>query len=152
MRLRMGELKSVIREALTPAMTQEFVHALQRQPGASVKLDNYGGMTNVFVTRFSGDAEKLEDDLTAIAERHGWSLLSGDDKRGPTWWFEPKPDAKGPIPRKRVPSKLYHVTRERNLDGIMSQGWFQATGPHQERFGVTLIGRTWPRRLRRREG
>lgn len=125
--LPLGTLRRLIQEAIKQSDVNAFVKALENvafRNNASVKgsIDTSGSMFNVFIKHVSGDEDSLEQEMTRVADEFGWVLLSKSTKRGTVWWFEPKPETKGSIPKNKVPSTLYHVTSSEFVESIMKNG------------------------------
>lgn len=120
MKLRVGDLRSLIAEAIKRSDVDNVVRSLENaasKVGVRVKadVDTSKSMFNVFVRFVSGDESLAEDTL-------GWALLSRSDRRGLVWWFEPSHETKGSLKRNKIPDTLFHITRAENVDSIMSSG------------------------------
>ena len=128
MRVLLGDLRRTLHEALKKSDAENVASSLERAAGrvnsrVTASVDLSGQMFNVFVRHLSGDVEQVEALLIDEAEKNGWSLLSRSDRNGRlVWWFEPKPEIKGPLSKKVLPPELYHVTPRDNVEGIMANG------------------------------
>lgn len=146
MRIKVSELKSLIREALKKTDVENVARALENAAGkiggrVQVSPDYSGKLFNIFVKHMTGDVDQIEAALNDAAQRVGWSLLSRSDKRGVVWWFEPSAETKGPVSRKKLPQILWHVTPRQNVESIMKTGFEprQRTAPGTTRKYVGRI-------------
>lgn len=101
--------------------------ALERAAGkvgarVSATVDTSGRMFNVFAKLLTGDETLVASALVASAAQHGWVLLSKNDRRGITWWFEPNSKIKGAVSPSKLPRVLYHVTTVDRIDNVLTSG------------------------------
>ncbi len=144
--IRLGDLRSVIQEALKKSDVENVARTLENAAGkiggrVQVSPDYSGKLFNIFVKHVTGDPEQVEAALLDAAQKVGWSLLSRSEKRGIVWWFEPSAETKGPVPRGKLPPRLWHVTPRENVDSILAKGFEprQRTAPGTTRKYVGRI-------------
>lgn len=128
MRIRLGDLRKVVSEALKKSDAERLANSLELaagKMGARVRAegDFSGKMLNVFARLVMGDADQVEQALVDAAAKEGWLLLSRSERRGTVWWFEPGPELKGPLSGSKVPMVLWHVTPRANVDSILKTGF-----------------------------
>lgn len=128
MRIRLGDLRRLVTEALKKSDAEQLAVALERAAGkagarVTASVDTSGKMINVFVRLVMGEPDAVEQVLVDAASQSGWALLSRSERRGTVWWFEPSPETKGSLPGSKVPALLYHVTPAANVDSILSTGF-----------------------------
>lgn len=121
MLITVRNLKRLINEAV---LVNGFVDVLSnvRSGNVQVSVDSFNGVDNVFVKLIKGDDKIVEQELVDLAHKYGWLLLSKRNKETVTWWFEPSPEIKGQVSRKKLPQILYHVTNVNKLESIMMLG------------------------------
>lgn len=128
MRLRLHEIRALVTEVLKKRDAVELSNALVNAAqsvgsGVSVTVDDHSGMFNVFAKSLGSDPDAAETAMRGVASDLGWTLLSRSNKRGDTvWWFEPEPQAKGPVPESRLPRELWHVTSQESLPSVLENG------------------------------
>ena len=128
MRIRLGDLRQVVNEAVKKSDADRVANALEMAAGkigarVRAEADTSSKMFNVFARLVMGDAEHVEQALNDEAAKHGWSLLSRSERRGTVWWFEPAPETKGPVTGAKLPALLWHITPEANVAGILENGF-----------------------------
>lgn len=128
MRIRLGDLRKVVSEALKKSDAQQVANAIEMAAGklgARVRAegDFTGKMLNVFARLVMGDADDIEPALIDAADKYGWILLSRSERRGTVWWFEPSPQLKGAVPNAKIPMTLYHITPKPNVESILATGF-----------------------------
>ena len=128
MRTTWGRVRGLLSEAVRLRDVEDASRAIQTGAAranarANVTVDRSGGMFNIFAKVVSGDESAAEEAMLAAADSVGWVLLSKSDKgRGTVWWFEPKPETKGPLSPKALPPVMWHTTPETNVAEILERG------------------------------
>lgn len=128
MRIRLGDLRRALQEALKKSDAEHLANSLELAAGKAgarvrAEADASSKMLNVFARLVMGEPDQVEQVLIDAAAQLGWSLLSRSERRGTVWWFEPAPETKGPVPASKLPAVLWHITPEANVAGILERGF-----------------------------